>query len=68
MAFLYFAVIVIAFITLAYGWRRGCMSAMGVPYATAERAKQPLRFWFSAAFNVLVLFAGVMLLTEEFRL
>ena len=64
---IYLLVVLLAGWQLACGLRTGEMSALGQIYATAQRVKRPVRFWFFASFNVLLIAAGVILLAEELQ-
>ena len=51
---------------LIAGMNSGTMSALGQVYTTAEREKQPIRFWLFSGFNVIMLISGVWLFGSEF--
>jgi hypothetical protein len=59
--------IVLAGWQIAEGLRSGKISAVGQVYATAERSKQPVRFWFFLAFNLILIVAGLLLLSRGLR-
>ncbi len=65
MIVVWLALIAVSAWHLVAGWRTGTMSAVGQVYATADSAKQPMRFWLFGGFNVLLLFGGVALMIDE---
>ena len=60
------ALIAMALWHLFAGMRTGTMSALGQVYATAEKTRHPVRFWFFGGFNLLMLLTGILLLGSEF--
>ncbi|PWR22885.1 hypothetical protein [Zavarzinia aquatilis] len=47
---------------LVHGLRTGIMKAVGVPYATYNRARQPFLFWLAAAYNGAICTGSIVLL------